>query len=523
MQSSGLVVRGHRGRGFHLRLIACLGALALAACGDESAESLDEPQALTDNAAPTLSGTPATAVPAGTAYSFRPSAADTDGDRLTFDAVNVPQWASFDTATGELSGTPADADIGVTGDIEIAVSDGQARTAMTPFHVTITEPPAPDPGPSPAPSPPPPSSNSAPTISGTPPTHVVAGKAYTFRPNAADPNGDTLSFAVSNKPGWASFSTRTGQLNGTPANKNVGVFDNIQIRVSDGRENASLPTFGIQVEPPPNRAPTLSGSPATTATVGKAYGFQPSASDPDGNTLSFSIQNKPAWATFSIANGSLSGTPAASHTGTATGIVISVSDGKLSVSLPAFSISVTAAPNTAPRISGTPASSVSVGTAYDFVPTATDDEGDTLTFSIQGKPSWATFSTESGRLSGTPSAGDTGSYSNIVISVSDGKVSASLATFSITVNQLSTGSATVRWTAPTENTDGTALTNLAGFRIYFGTSSNSLTQTVQVANPAVMTHTIGNLSPATWYFSVTAYSTNGAESTRTGVQSKTID
>jgi len=105
-----------------------------------------------------------------------------------------------------------------------------------------------------------------------------------------------------------------------------------------------------------------------------------------------------------------------------------------------------------------------------------------LTFSIQNAPSWATFNTSTGQVSGTPSATYVGAYSNIVISVSDGTASASLTAFSIAVNQISNGSATVNWTPPTTNSDGSTLTNLAGYRIHYGTASNSLTQSAQVTN-----------------------------------------
>lgn len=89
--------------------------------------------------------------------------------------------------------------------------------------------------------------------------------------------------------------------------------------------------------------------------------------------------------------------------------------------------------NHAPSITGTPAAAAATGTPYSFQPSATDADGDALTFSISNKPSWATFSTTTGSLTGTPAAGDVGSTRNIAISVSDGKTSASLSTFSITV------------------------------------------------------------------------------------------
>jgi hypothetical protein len=85
-----------------------------------------------------------------------------------------------------------------------------------------------------------------------------------------------------------------------------------------------------------------------------------------------------------------------------------------------------------------------------------------------------------------------------------------------------TGSATLTWTAPTENDDGTALTNLAGYRIRSGTAPTALSQTVQVANAGLTTYVVDNLAQGTWYFSMTAYTSAGLESMPTNVVSKTV-
>ena len=85
-----------------------------------------------------------------------------------------------------------------------------------------------------------------------------------------------------------------------------------------------------------------------------------------------------------------------------------------------------------PEITGTPVGAASVGTAYEFQPTASDKDGDPLRFSITGKPSWASFDSSTGRLWGTPQSGDAGSRSAISISVSDGISSSTLA-FSLAV------------------------------------------------------------------------------------------
>jgi hypothetical protein len=363
--------------------------------------------------------------------------------------------------------------------------------------------------------------NLPPTISGTPPTVIKVKTSYYFQPTAKDPEGKPLKFSVVNKPGWMAVSTNSGKLMGYP--KSPAVYNNIILRVSDGVNTVSLPAFSITVNSTgtiANRAPTISGTPPTTATVGTAYSFQPTAADADGNTLGFSITNRPSWASFSTTTGRLSGTPTA--TGTFSNIVIRVSDGKTTASLPAFSINVTNTANRAPVISGTPVKSINVGSAYSFRPTASDADGNTLTYSIANRPSWATFSTSTGQLSGTPSASHVGTYSNIVISVSDGRATASLPAFSIAVVDVSNGGATLSWTPPTSNTDGTALTNLAGYRIAYGTSSSALTQTVQVANPSITSYTISNLSPGTYYFAVRAYTSNGTESSNSNVSSKVV-
>lgn len=95
----------------------------------------------------------------------------------------------------------------------------------------------------------------APTISGTPPTSVVTGQNYSFTPSTTDPSGKTLTFSISNMPSWASFSSSTGGLSGTPLS--VGTYSNIGISVSDGTLSASLPAFSITV----NAVPVIAGAP----------------------------------------------------------------------------------------------------------------------------------------------------------------------------------------------------------------------------------------------------------------------
>ena len=360
----------------------------------------------------------------------------------------------------------------------------------------------------------------APTISGTPPATGSVGQTYEFTPVASDPNGDTLSFVIMNRPSWLNFSYGTGRISGTPTS--AGKWSNIQISVRDRHTRVALPKFSITVAASSNHAPTISGSPSTAVTVGSAYSFKPTAADADNNALGFAIQNRPSWASFSTTTGQLSGTPASSNAGTFASIVISVSDGKVATALPAFAITVSGASNHVPQISGTPVAALNANSAYSFRPTASDADGDTLTFSIANKPSWAAFSTTTGQLSGTPDGASVGTYANIVISASDGKSTASLPGFAIAVNQISLGSAALSWMPPTQNTDGTVLTDLAGYRVYYGTSATALNQTLQVVGAGMSAAVIENLQPAIYYFAVRAYTSNGVESSNSNVVSKVV-
>ncbi len=189
----------------------------------------------------------------------------------------------------------------------------------------------------------------------------------------------------------------------------------------------------------------------------------------------------------------------------------------------------TAAAPTA-TISGTPPASVTAGSTYSFTPAASDSDGGAMTFSIKNAPSWATFNKTNGQLSGSPKSTDVGTTSGIVITVADGSATASLATFSITVSgtqgvttPTGTASAKLSWVAPTLNSDGTPLTNLAGYNIYYGTDSSALTQAIQVANASALSYVVSGLATGTtWYFTVTSYTTSGEESPRSAILSKTI-
>jgi len=116
-------------------------ALALSACLSEEEEaSFNEgPGPSPQNSAPVITGSPAAAVSIGNAYTFTPGSSDADGDRLTFAIENMPQWASFNSDTGQLAGQPTLGNVGEFGNILISVDDGQTSASLPRFSISVIQ------------------------------------------------------------------------------------------------------------------------------------------------------------------------------------------------------------------------------------------------------------------------------------------------------------------------------------------------------------------------------------------------
>jgi len=175
-----------------------------------------------------------------------------------------------------------------------------------------------------------------------------------------------------------------------------------------------------------------------------------------------------------------------------------------------------------PVISGETVPAVAVGEAYEFQPIIFDPNGEPLNLSVENLPGWARFDEATGLLSGTPAAADVGTYRGIVIRVANSHSSTALPAFDIVVTQIAAGSAVVSWVAPEHNTDGSPLTDLAGFNVHFGRSPVRMTRTLKLQDEASMRAVVENLSAGPWYFAVSAVNSRGVKSALSGVGFKRI-
>jgi hypothetical protein len=178
--------------------------------------------------------------------------------------------------------------------------------------------------------------------------------------------------------------------------------------------------------------------------------------------------------------------------------------------------------NRAPTITGTPVTTAKISVPYSFQPSASDPDGDKLTFEVRSKPNWATFSSTTGRLEGTPPVGSAGTFTGVQIIVSDGKTTTSLNPFSIEVREPAIGNAELAWQPPTANEDGSQLSDLSGYVIRYGKSAGALDQSVKITNAGTTIYVVENLIEGTWYFSLSSVNSAGVESRPTGYVSKTI-
>jgi uncharacterized delta-60 repeat protein len=257
-------------------------------------------------------------------------------------------------------------------------------------------------------------------------TDVDIGDSYTYEILTQPANGTAVSIGPS-------------QVRYTPDADFEGT-DTFTYRVTDSGSQTVDGTATITVTPV-NDAPTAADITISTDEDTPSTPVTPVVTDIDlGDTITITLQTSGAIGVASVVSNQLVYTPAANAYGTDTFNFIATDSGGL---FDIASATVTIASiEDVPVISGTPATTVDSGSAYSFTPTASDgDIGDTVTFSIANKPSWAEFNTFNGALSGTPDNDDAGVvstlYAGIVITATDNDGdSADLAAFSITVNDV---------------------------------------------------------------------------------------
>lgn len=225
------------------------------------------------NAVPTLIITCPDPVEENTSTSISYTANDSDGN-IAQKSLSAFNGTVVDNNDGTITYTP-DTDFFGTDTLSMSIQDNDGASNTQTCTITVNE------------------VNLPPIINGNPMTSIEAGNTYIFIPTASDPDGDTLSFSISNKPSWASFSATTGQLSGVPTNSNVNTYINIVVSVSDGTNATSLNSFNITVtENTSNNEPICSTIPTQSATETEAFNslnLDTYCTDSDGDDVSYTL------------------------------------------------------------------------------------------------------------------------------------------------------------------------------------------------------------------------------------------
>ena len=355
------------------------------------------------NDSPTITSIAVTTATEDIAYTYTITTEDVDGDLVTVSAIGLPSWLTLTDNT--LSGTPTEGDTG--SEITItATDDGDGTLTATQIFTIVVTP-----------------VNDAPTITSTVVTTATEDIAYTYTITTEDVDGDVVTVSASGLPSWLTLSGNT--LSGTPTEGETG--SEITITATDDGDGAltATQTFTIVVTPV-NDSPTITSIAVTTATEDIAYTYTITTEDVDGDLVTVSASGLPSWLT--LTDNTLSGTPTEGDTGSEITITATDDgDGALTATQ-IFTIVVTPV-NDAPTITSTVVTTATEDIAYTYTITTEDVDGDVVTVSASGLPSWLTLSGNT--LSGTPTEGETGS--EITITATDDGDGALTATQTFTI------------------------------------------------------------------------------------------
>ncbi|NOY46225.1 MAG: tandem-95 repeat protein, partial [Deltaproteobacteria bacterium] len=247
--------------------------------------------------------------------------------------------------------------------------------------------------------------------------------------NDSDAEGDSLAAGLQSPPAHGSVTAQPdGGFRYTPDADFHGT-DSFTYTVSDGSATSTA-TVTVTVRSV-NDPPVAANDAATTdEDTPVAVEVLVNDSDVDGDALSVTAVGSPTHGTVSWGPSSVTYTPDPNYHGMDS-FTYTVSDGSATAGA---EVTVTVLPvNDPPAISGSPPLLAPARSEYRFTPTASDADGDALTFTVTGLPPWASFDEATGTLWGTPALADVGDHGPVTIEVTDGTATATLEPFTIQV------------------------------------------------------------------------------------------
>jgi RHS repeat-associated protein len=245
-------------------------------------------------------------------YVYQAAATDPDGDPLHFTLLTGPAGMAVDAATGKVTWSPQQADLG-THTVALRVDDGRGGTAEQDFIVNaIVAPP-----------------NRPPVFTSTPVVDANVATLYTYQATASDPDGgETLTFSVVSGPQGLHVDGSSGLVTWMPSVGQLGT-DSVTLQVDDGRGGAATQAYTIAVaQQPGNQPPLITSSPQTTVLAGQTYRYAVHALDADNDPLTYSLTAGPSGMTIDGASGQVTWPSIASQDAGPHNVGVQVADGR---------------------------------------------------------------------------------------------------------------------------------------------------------------------------------------------------
>ena len=356
----------------------------------------------------------------GASVSLQIQATDPDGGTLSYSASGLPAGLSINPGTGLISGT-VEFGAAPTNNATVTASDG-TLTGSASFTWTVT------------------TSNRAPAATAQSVT-TAEDTATAITLAGSDPDNDALTFAIASQPAHGTLTGTAPNLTYTPA-ANYNGADSFTFLVSDGAAQSAPATVSVTITAAAD-PPSITNPGNQTHAEGASVSLQIQASDPDGPSLSYAASDLPAGLTINATTGLVSGTVAFTAAGTY-GVTVTVTDPTSLTASTSFTWTVTSA-NAAPVASSASYSTPRNRTLTAAV-TATDQDGDQLTYAVASQPrkGTLTLNAQTGTFSYTPVNNPNGNDS-FSFRANDGQADSNTATI------------TIRFTTATANTPPVAV------------------------------------------------------------------
>lgn len=252
--------------------------------------------------------------------------------------------------------------------------------------------------------------NQAPVFVSNPPASAKEGHAYAYTINVTDANGDAVALSLVAQPAGAVLDGATRTISWTPTGAQAGTAQSFDVLASDGKGGTAHQTWGVTSSL--NAAPVLTSTPSGTGAVGAAYTYSPTATDADGDAVSFRLITAPSWA--SLSGSVVTGTPAS---GGIYDLTLRADDGYGKITDQSWTVTVIPPGNQPPVITSVPSPGATGGVAYTYILQATDPNGDAVTFQLVNAPSGALL--VGNTLSWTPSSAQERVPSSFTVQATD--------------------------------------------------------------------------------------------------------